>query len=310
MAASALPELTLAEYRDIIWRKLTPTTVFAHCIALLWFWLANRFITWFQAQRRITAATSMDPTMGSPEVLEAAKTVYEYAHMHHSLERADGKQWDGVLCLCSSDLRVAQHAAQLHRKLGGWLCFSGGKGTGPHSGANLLGWADAEAIVFAREAARIGIPEETILIEPEATNTGENVSFSRALLSARGLSCKRVVIVQKPFMERRSWATLKRVWPTADAIISSPKLSFDECLNGCGVPAEVLVAIMVGDLQRVRLYALPPRNFQIAQPIPREVWAAYETLVARGFTMNVIKTDQPLTWEPSWMEGFDHSESL
>jgi len=277
---------------------------------LLWLWVVRRFITWFQAQRRRTAATTTGTALGT-EVLQAAQTVYEYARMHQSLERRDGKQWDGVLCLCSSDLRVARHAAQLHRKLGGWLCFSGGVGTGPHSGANLLGWKDAEAVVFAREAARTaGIPDESIIIEPEATNTGENVALSRALLAARGLSCKRVVIVQKPFMERRSWATLKRVWPTADAVISSPKLSFDECLNGCGIPAEVLVAIMVGDLQRIRLYALPPRNFQIAQPIPREVWAAYETLVARGFTMNVIKTDQPLTWEPSWMEGFDHSESL
>jgi len=301
---SDLPNLTLAEYRDIIWRKLSPTTIFANGIALLWIWLVGIFVRWFLRTRRMASATTAasSVTMDDPVVRSAAELVYSYAHMHHSLKRTDGKRWDGILCLCSSDLRVAQHAAQLHRELGGWLCFSGGMGTGPHSGANLLGWTEPEAVVFAREVAKCGVPEQSIIVECEATNTGENVALSRALLAARGLDCNRIVIVQKPFMERRSWATIKRVWPAADAVISSPPLSFDECVQGGGVSAEVLVAIMVGDLQRTRLYSLPPREFQIRQPIPREVWTAYEALVVRGFTMNVLATDEPLTWEPAWME--------
>ena len=248
------------------------------------------------AQTRAAAESPMDDA----QTRAAAETVYTYAHMNHSLERTDGKAWDGVLCLCSSDLRVAKHAAELHNRLGGWLCFSGGMGTGPHSGANLLGWTEPEAVIFANEAARCGVPNDSILIEPAASNTGENVSLSRALLASRGLACERVVIVQKPFMERRSWATLKRVWPEADAVISSPRLSLQACVDGCGVPADVLIAIMVGDLQRIRLYALPPRQFQIAQPIPRAVWDAYTQLVQAGFVMNVVTTDAPLAWEPSW----------
>ena len=66
--------------------------------------------------------------------------------------------------------------------------------------------------------------------------------------------------------------------------------------------ADTLVAIMVGDLQRIRLYALPDRGFQIPQNIPEEVWRAYETLVAAGFSMNLIATPFPLQWDPSWME--------
>ena len=43
---------------------------------------------------------------------------------------------------------------------------------------------------------------------------------------------------------------------------------------------------MVGDLQRIREY--PARGFQVAQDIPDDVWAAFETLVAAGFDRHLI----------------------
>ena len=45
-------------------------------------------------------------------------------------------------------------------------------------------------------------------------------------------------------------------------------------------PADV-VSIMVGDLQRIRVYA--EKGFQIPQEIPDDVWDAFEELVTRGF---------------------------
>lgn len=45
---------------------------------------------------------------------------------------------------------------------------------------------------------------------------------------------------------------------------------------------------MVGDLQRIKLYA--EKGFQIPQDIPDEVWRAYNYLVDQGFSTNVIKT--------------------
>lgn len=81
---------------------------------------------------------------------EAVHHVWNYHHTKHNLAPADG-----IMCLCSSDIRVAQHAAQLHLQgYGAWVLFSGGFGTGPHSGKNLLGWTDPEAVVFAREAEK------------------------------------------------------------------------------------------------------------------------------------------------------------
>ena len=243
-----------------------------------------------------------DDALAIPANRAAAEAVYAYAQLNHPTARADGLPWDGVLCLCSSDLRVARHAAKLHQELGGWLCFSGGHGTGPHSGANLMGWTEPEAVIFAREATKCGVPEESILVEASATNTGENVKFSRELLASRGLEGEACGHRAEAFHGAALVGDSEAGVAEVDAVISS-RLTLDECIEGsAGVPLSVLVAIMVGDLQRIRLYALPSRSFQIPQPIPREAWAAYELLVAAGFVMNLVQTEEPLKWEPSWME--------
>jgi hypothetical protein len=47
-----------------------------------------------------------------------------------------------------------------------------------------------------------------------------------------------------------------------------------------------VVAIMVGDLQRIRCY--PAKGFQIHQDIPDDVWRAYEELVKAGYDKYLI----------------------
>merc|ERR1719362_900187 len=176
--------------------------------------------------------------------------------------------------------------------LGKWLLFSGGFGTGPHSGANLLGWTSPEAEVFAEEAVRCGMSRGSILVESCARNTGENVTLSRQLLEEQGLPLpKLVVVVQKPFMERRTYATFKKVWAGSsapDIIVSSPSTSWEDYPEACGIPRETILQIMVGDLQRLRLYSVPPRDFQIPVDVPDDVWASFELLVGAGFTQNLV----------------------
>lgn len=46
---------------------------------------------------------------------------------------------------------------------------------------------------------------------------------------------------------------------------------------------------MVGDLQRIKIY--PSLGYQIYQEIPDQVWAAYEELVARGYTEHLIESN-------------------
>ena len=43
---------------------------------------------------------------------------------------------------------------------------------------------------------------------------------------------------------------------------------------------------MVGDLQRIRVYAT--KGYQIAQEIPDDVWQAFEELVQAGYVRHLV----------------------
>lgn len=215
-----------------------------------------------------------------PQVRELAERVWRYHQMQHALEKADA-----ILVLCSHDTAVAERGAALH--LEGWaplLIFSGGLGA-----ITKTLWTTPEADRFAAIAIGMGVPADCILIENRSTNTGENVAFTRRLLAERGLQPRSFILVQKPYMERRSYATFRKVWPDMPVIVTSPQVSFDDYLsrytNEALSPADV-ISIMVGDLQRVRCY--PDKGFQIPQEIPDDVWNAFEQLVAAGYDRHLI----------------------
>jgi len=213
--------------------------------------------------------------MITQQVLAEAKKLWDYHHMHHT-----PTQSDCILALGSHDLRVADRAAALY--LEGWapiLVLSGGLG---YLTKGL--WKDPEADLFARIALDKGVPAEAIFIENKSTNTGENIQFTRKLLDEKGLHPNRFLLVQKPYMERRSYATFKKQWPDKDLLVTSPQIAFEDYAND-EIPMERVINSMVGDLQRIRIY--PAKGFQIPQDIPDEVWTAYEKLVAWGFTKHL-----------------------
>jgi uncharacterized SAM-binding protein YcdF (DUF218 family) len=209
-----------------------------------------------------------------------AERIWNYHRMHHHLRPADV-----IVVLGSHDVSVAERGASLW--LDGWapvLVMSGGLG-----GITRKMWTEPEADRFARIAVAMGVPADRILIENQSTNTGDNVRFTRQLLADRGLDPGRFILVQKPYMERRTCATFQKVWPGKDVIVTSPRASFDEYLarySNDALSADDVVSIMVGDLQRIRWY--PAKGFQIDQPIPDEVWTAFEALVAAGYDRHLI----------------------
>lgn len=123
-------------------------------------------------------------------------------------------------------------------------------------------------------------------MENKSTSTGENIVLTKKLLAERGLNFQRFIVVQKPYMERRTFATFKQVWPEADVVVTSPPIPFDQYPNQ-EISKDTVINIMVGDLQRIREY--PKQGFQVKQKIPSDVWQAYEQLVALGFTKHLIK---------------------
>jgi uncharacterized SAM-binding protein YcdF (DUF218 family) len=207
--------------------------------------------------------------------------LWDYHQLHHQVSAADA-----IVVLCSHDTRVAERGAELF--LQGWaplLIFSGGLG-----GITRQMWKEPEANLFAAIAVAMGVPAAGILIENESTNTGENVRFTRRLLGERAVSVRKLIVVQKPYMERRSYATFKKVWPEPELIVTSPRVSLDDYLrhySNDALSIDEVISIMVGDLQRIRVY--PGKGFQIAQQIPDDVWEAYEALVAAGYGQRLVE---------------------
>jgi uncharacterized SAM-binding protein YcdF (DUF218 family) len=109
--------------------------------------------------------------------------------------------------------------------------------------------------------------------------------FTQQLLQEKGLSPQSFILVQKPYMERRSDATFRKRWPGKKLTVTSPLLSFEEYPNE-EIPLEKVIHIMVGDLQRIRIY--PEKGFQVAQEIPEDVWQAYNRLIELGFDQHMV----------------------
>jgi uncharacterized SAM-binding protein YcdF (DUF218 family) len=214
----------------------------------------------------------------SPEArtLALARVVWDYHLLHQPLQTADV-----ILVLGSHDLRVAEHGARLF--LEGWaplIVFSGGEG---RLTAGI--YAATEAERFAAVALEMGVPPSAVLTETTSRNTGENVRHSRRLLAEAGAPAERVIAVHKPYMERRTWATFKRAWPEPVLTVTSPPISFDDYPNA-QISRAALIHLIVGDMQRILVY--PDMGYQIAQETPPAVLAAYEALVAQGYTRELL----------------------
>ena len=210
--------------------------------------------------------------------LRDARLIWDYHHVHHTLAPAEA-----IIVLGSHDTRVAERGAEVF--LAGWaplIVFSGNLGA-----LTTEIWTRPEAEIFAEVAEAKGVPRDRMLLEPRATHTGENVSFSRELLAARGILPRRVIAVQKPYMERRTLATFGQRWPEVDVLVTSPQISFDDYPRP-DISRDDVINIMLGDLQRLTVYG--EKGWSARQEIPAEVQAAFERLVKAGYTRRLLPT--------------------
>ncbi|MFF2022850.1 YdcF family protein [Streptomyces sp. NPDC058171] len=189
--------------------------------------------------------------------------IWDYHRMGHPLRPADV-----AIALGSHDLGVATAAADLHhRGLFPVLVFTGG-----NSPTTKDRFPRGEAVHFSEHARERGVPDSAVLVEPNAVNTGENITFTRELLASVGLVPHTVLLVTKP-------------WPEAEVVCASEPLELGDYVKGIG-DERLVVDMLVGDLQRVIEY--PERGFAIAQDVPADVRGAYEALVRDGFTSRLI----------------------
>jgi len=149
-------------------------------------------------------------------------------------------------------------------------------------------WNTTEAEKFARIAMDMGVPETSILIEDKSSNTGENILFVKDLINNKKIKVQKIIAVNKPYMERRTYAAFKKLWEDIDVIVTSPQMELTEYLAGYRsgeITEDEVINVMVGDLQRIKMY--PEKGFQVHQDIPKEVWDAYLKLVEMGYTKHL-----------------------
>lgn len=215
------------------------------------------------------------------EFMEPLQILWDYLGMHQAPEKADC-----IVGFGNFNTNIARRAAELYcQGYAPKVLFTGGLG---RNTAGLL--PEPEAVRFARVAMACGVPEADILLEPDSTNTAENVLFTRRLLEERGIPHSHILGVHQPFMERRIFAAMGVYWPEPRFTVTSPQVTIPEYLEDAkkqGVTENAAVSVIVGDFQRMDLYA--KKGYQIPQEIPEEAWAAFRQLVAMGYDKQLAK---------------------
>lgn len=212
------------------------------------------------------------------EILNDAKKLYEFLSETENV----AVQADIILVAGSHDLRVPEHAARLFLKgAAPTVICSGGFG----KITDGL-WSVPEGDVFAERCIACGVPEDHILVEREAKNTGDNFTLSRKLCSNIGLHPQTGVIVCKPYMAKRAWATGSKQWQEVQWQVQVPKIPFEAYWTD-EESMEREINLMTGDLQRLTVYA--EKGFQVPVDVPEPIWAAYERLVKDGYDRFVIR---------------------
>ena len=206
------------------------------------------------------------------DTLKHLQVLWDYLKLNQSLSKSDL-----LLVAGSHDLRIAGKAVELYKE--GYapiILFSGGFGT-----ITKDLWKEPEAIVFSNIAIKNGVPKENLLIEDKARNTGENITLSYELLKRDEKLPKTVVLLTKPFMERRFYATFKKQWLSKETkvVVTSPNIPMEEYILNSPNPDRTVDQIIQ---EAKKIIDYPSKGFQIEQEMPKEVLDSMNYLLENG----------------------------
>ncbi|WP_334663622.1 YdcF family protein [Streptomyces cyaneofuscatus] len=216
--------------------------------------------------------------MISVQTWSDAQRLWDYQQMNH-----EPRPCSVGIGLGSHDLGVADVTVNLYQRgMFPLIVF-----TGATSRTTRDRMPKGEAEHYRERALELGVPASAILVELEARNTGENINFARELLTGRGIDVSSVMLVSKPYEERRAYATARKLWPEVEIVSASAPMTLAEYVDSLKDPRLVL-DMLVGAQQRLFIY--PKQGFMIRQEVPDSVSAAYEHLCSEGFTSRLMPT--------------------
>ncbi|MEV7447045.1 YdcF family protein [Streptomyces sp. NPDC091204] len=219
--------------------------------------------------------------MISEQAWADAELIWDFHQMHHQ-----PRPCSVAVGLGSHDLGVADTTVDLYRRgMAPLIVFTGA--TSPTTRARM---PRGEAVHYRERALELGVPPEDVLVEPNARNTGENIRLTRALLEGAGRPIESVLLISKPYEERRAYATARKLWPEVEVICASTSMTFTQYVDSIGDP-KLVIDMLIGALQRLTLY--PAQGFLIAMAVPKAVTEASARLLAQGFTSRLVDAQAP-----------------
>lgn len=214
--------------------------------------------------------------MISEQVWADAELIWDFHQMHH-----EPRPCSVAVGLGSHDLGVADTTVGLYQRgMAPLIVFTGA--TSPTTSARM---PRGEAVHYRERALELGVPAEDVLVEPNARNTGENIRLTRALLKDAGCPIDSVLLVSKPYEERRAYATARKLWPGVEVISASAPMTLAEYVESIG-DSKLVIDMLVGALQRLQVY--PDQGFMTHMSMPDPVLAAYQRLRIEGFTSRLV----------------------
>ncbi|MBA8825160.1 hypothetical protein FHX42_002511 [Saccharopolyspora lacisalsi] len=218
----------------------------------------------------------MTPAEIPAELVDDVRILWDYHDLHH-----EPAPTDVGVGLGSHDLGVATRTAELyHAGYFARIVF-----TGANAPTTVQRFPRGEAVHYREHAEALGVPDEAVLVEPKATNTGENIEFTRRALHGAGIRPRSITLVSRPYQQRRAFATCRRTWPEVTVFCTSQRTSLHDYVTGIG-DADRVINMLVGDTQRITAYAT--RGFIAPDVVPRHVRAAFQRLVAAGYTSRLV----------------------
>ena len=215
------------------------------------------------------------------EAMEPLQVIWDFLCLNQAPQKADV-----IVGFGNFNEDIPRRAAELY--LQGYapkILFTGGLGR------NTVGLLpESEAARFARVAMGCGVPEEAIIKEDKSTNTAENIHFTKALLEELNVPHDHILGVHQPFMERRITAAMGVYWPEQQFSVTSPPVTSPQYLAAAkaqGVTENASISVIVGDFQRMKLYA--DKGWQLPQEIPESAWDAFYRLVELGYDKQLAK---------------------
>ncbi|GAA4926131.1 hypothetical protein GCM10025331_06660 [Actinoplanes utahensis] len=161
-----------------------------------------------------------------------------------------------------------------------WLVFSGA-----NAPTTIEVFPRGEAVHYREYAMENGVPADAILVETQARNTSQNIEYTRAVLEKRGIQAQSVILMSRPYQQRRAYATCKKIWPEVDVICASLPLGLDNYVASIGNAAK-FINMLVGDTQRITKYA--DLGFAIAQEVPMDVEESFSRLTRAGYVDRLV----------------------